>query len=162
MRLHEITITNLDDYKSKKSSNEFKQKIQRLANDMPDIFANQTKQETWFNNELNQIMQDINKPFQADRLKFAHIAKDYSKNTTLLDILYFTADENQQVANFIKENIKKLTDSILSAQSKIKQLIIEADKLKWAAPFRRYTQLGYVLNHLNSYLSTFTSIARSS
>ena len=105
---------------------------------------------------------NLYKSFELKAAHMAHIAKDYSKNTTLLDILYFTADENQQVANFIKENIKKLTDSILSAQSKIKQLIIEADKLKWAAPFRRYTQLGYVLNHLNSYLSTFTSIARSS
>ena len=156
MKIHEISVTNLNDYKSKKASNELTAKLQNLANDFPNIIANQNEQEKWFNGELDKIMHDIDKPFRPDRMLFAHVAKDYSDDTTILDLLYFNADDNQIIADYIRKNFQKLVDAIIVAKSKIKKLEAEADKLKWAAPFRRYTKLGFVLTHLDAYLSMFT------
>ena len=159
MRIHEIT--NLDDYRQKKSSQAFTKKLQGLAASMPDTLRKSEEQTDWFNDRLKQIMRGIDQPFRSDRLRLAHLVKEYAPDTTMLDILYFDGDEDPIAQQFIRDNINRLQAAVAKGKSEIAALVAEADTMQWLAPFRRYTRLNETFSRLAHYSDMFAKIAGS-
>lgn len=176
MRAKEIfeadVVDKSDLFKQKQQSN-FIDRVQKLAADMPNVFAHQKTLEEWMAKELSNIKHIPDKAFgKRVRLELAPLYAEYIPGVTLFSVLVFATsdlywekrapkDEKEKLAlQFILQNYIKLMQTAEQEKQAMNNLADEANKIKWPAPWQRYTSYGYTWTELNREIDHFKTIKK--
>jgi len=168
IELVEGEVINIEDKLTKKVRSEFRDKLSKIADDLPRAFKQQKDQENWLSDELKRIKEIPNKEFgKAELMKVRPLFKDRVGGFQITDAIVSnmhrlewirdgeeydnsatgeTKEEFELAKRYFSENHEKLIQVLQKQIDELRKLAEEARKLKWYAPWERYSMYGYDLH----------------
>jgi hypothetical protein len=155
-------VIDADDDFKKKRSDDFRKKIQSIADDLPNAFQKQEELEKYVDDQLVVLRAKMNDSLKRYRLELAPIAKEYQANTTIPDLIYFNNDPRDEHYDLAKQFMDKHGEVVLKAVEDyidgMKVLKKWSDEQKWPTgqdSLSRFTKYRYDIHHaLQSLLPT--------
>ena len=153
--LAENVVDGSDRFKAKRSG-DFVAKLQGMAADMPNTFNHQADLERHVAAELDRIQVASDKALHTHILELGPIRHEYIAGTSVLNMLYYTSDpqdEHYPLAKaFVDKHGKEVQAAIDSELKAMKELAAWSAEQKWptgANSLTRYTKYGSALHLLN-------------
>jgi hypothetical protein len=166
LKLFELVVDKSDLF-AKKKAETFQKRLGQVMADFPDKMKSQEEQEKAVGVELTKVEQLPSVMLKSDLLKLAKLRRNWP-TANLIDILLWAADgfevnkeEEALAKEYVLANVDKLLKVIDAQQEAIKKIVIDADKQKWAVPWRRYTRYGYVVHDISLHKSALEKIKRT-
>jgi hypothetical protein len=130
----------------------FRQKMQKLANDIPNVFARQEKQEKEINSRLNNLRTIVNRLVNQKRGRLAVPGAfsdgHWGPEASFLNIIAYSSERDDyypELKRFVRSNAAAFERASNSLKAELAQIENDADELEWPAPWRRYTNWAYIV-----------------
>lgn len=140
-------------FKAKRSS-DFKNKVSNVVGSIPGAFQSQAAQEKHVNDQLEATEGIVDRFVSRNRLRLAvpeaFTDEEWGPTGTVFDVVSMPSDSyREQLKKFVMNNSEAFLKAIKSMDAEHALIASEADKLKWPAPWRRYTKHNAFASRLN-------------
>lgn len=133
-----------------------KNRLGRIADQLPGVFKTQEELEHGVNGEIIKAWKTANQPFLKDRLKLAPLLAQYDRNASILMVLWYEQD-NAQAYQYLEDNRIQITESLRAYRRALESIRNRYDQKQWPVGknWMKYTRLGYAFSDVDHLLDAF-------
>ena len=147
----------------------FSRRVQRVVDNIPEMFANQAKAEETFKSLIRDALRQLNDDFKRDRMRLRPVMRNYADGVPVTEALYYILsmpeDEDAKIVEIARayatENRNQILRSLEDALHRMREIehvnkdMIDANEVPIKHTLHRYTRFGSVVRSLQDQLAWF-------